>query len=107
MSPRAERAIKTNVNWVDLSRRSLSYETRLLKYAARGFRIGVVGLSTDEVRYSFCFVYLFIVCLLLKLMGNNRGQPGEGRVNMRVGDGGGILTVAVAHLQCVCVLCVD
>lgn len=38
-SPRAWRAIVTRCNTVDISRRSPSYESRLIKYAERGFAI--------------------------------------------------------------------
>lgn len=40
--PRALRALATRVNVVDTSRRSQTYESRLLKYARRQFAIGVM-----------------------------------------------------------------
>lgn len=43
--PRALSAIRTSVNLADPSRRSLSYEARLHKYAGRGFAVGVPGLQ--------------------------------------------------------------
>jgi hypothetical protein len=42
--PRARRALTKRYNLVDLSRRSLTYETRLYKYAKRGFAVAVPGL---------------------------------------------------------------
>uniref|UniRef100_A0A6B2KWG6 Poly [ADP-ribose] polymerase n=1 Tax=Arcella intermedia TaxID=1963864 RepID=A0A6B2KWG6_9EUKA len=42
--PRAARAIANKFNMVDLSRRSLTYESRLYKYAKRGFAVAVPGL---------------------------------------------------------------
>ena len=41
IAPRGLRALNSGCNLVDLSRRSLTYESRLLKYAFRGFSIGV------------------------------------------------------------------
>ena len=38
---RAVRSVASKVNYVDLARRSQTYETRLLKYAWRGFGIGL------------------------------------------------------------------
>lgn len=42
--PRAKRALTKRYNLVDMSRRSLTYETRLYKYAKRGFAVAVPGL---------------------------------------------------------------
>ena len=39
--PRARRAVNGRINVVDPSRQSVTYETRLLKYAERGFAIAV------------------------------------------------------------------
>jgi hypothetical protein len=50
--PRAHRAITKRYNLVDMSRRSLTYETRLYKYAKRGFRVAVPGLQTQLVDTS-------------------------------------------------------
>ncbi|KAJ3296741.1 hypothetical protein HK104_001251 [Borealophlyctis nickersoniae] len=47
--PRAARALKTRSNVVDMSRRSYSYEHRLLKYTKRGFSIKVPGLDRSRV----------------------------------------------------------
>jgi hypothetical protein len=44
-SPRGQQALKYRTNIVDPSRQSLSYESRLLKYAVRGFSISVPGLD--------------------------------------------------------------
>jgi hypothetical protein len=43
--PRARRAINKAYNLVDLSRRSLTYEVRLHKYAKRGFAVAVPGFD--------------------------------------------------------------
>ena len=40
-SPRAQRALNTRSNTIDLSRRSTTYESRLVKYAFRGFSLAV------------------------------------------------------------------
>ncbi|MDP2435881.1 MAG: WGR domain-containing protein [archaeon] len=47
--PRAARALKYHINVVDVTRRSLSYEHRLWKYAKRGFRIACPGLDRARV----------------------------------------------------------
>ena len=36
-------------NLIDMSRRSLTYETRLYKYVTRGFGIAVPGLSKEHI----------------------------------------------------------
>ena len=46
---RSVRALSNRVNMVDLSYRSWSYEKRLLKYAKRGFAIGVPGLRREDI----------------------------------------------------------
>ena len=46
---RSIRAFSTRVNVVDLSYRSWSYEKRLIKYAKRGFAIGVPGLRREDI----------------------------------------------------------
>ncbi|KAG2379336.1 hypothetical protein C9374_007475 [Naegleria lovaniensis] len=48
--PRAKEAIRMRCNWVDPDRQSTTYEVRLVKYAMRGFRIGVPGFSFKKVR---------------------------------------------------------
>jgi hypothetical protein len=53
--PRAIRSMRHRLNCCDLSRRSLTYEYRLLKYSDRGFAIGVMGLDmtlVDEERFK-------------------------------------------------------
>eukprot|EP01125_Pyxidicula_operculata_P005044 TRINITY_DN1852_c3_g2_i1.p1 TRINITY_DN1852_c3_g2~~TRINITY_DN1852_c3_g2_i1.p1 ORF type:complete len:1923 (-),score=635.24 TRINITY_DN1852_c3_g2_i1:335-6103(-) len=50
--PRAHRALTKRYNLVDMSRRSLSYETRLYKYAKRGFSVAVPGLLRHLVPSS-------------------------------------------------------
>lgn len=47
--PRAKRAICKRFNLVDMSRRSLTYETRLYKYAKRGFAVAVPGLQRQLI----------------------------------------------------------
>ena len=49
MSPRAIAAFRTQVNSIDLSRRSPSYENRLSKYAHRGFEVHWPPLDRDRV----------------------------------------------------------
>ena len=49
-TPRASRAFRTRVNVAVESRRSYSYESRLIKYARRGFAVGVPGLRLEEVQ---------------------------------------------------------
>lgn len=46
---RSCRAFSTRVNMIDLSFRSWSYEKRLIKYAKRGFAIGVPGLQREKI----------------------------------------------------------
>ena len=48
-TPRAIAALSTRTNIVDYSRRSWSYEARLIKYARRGFSIGAPKLRRGEV----------------------------------------------------------
>lgn len=47
--PRAERALVHRLNLVDPSRQSKSYCLRLVKYAKRGFAVGVPGLDRRNV----------------------------------------------------------
>jgi len=42
-------AESARVNVVDLTRRSTTYEQRLIKYAGRGFAVGVANLSLGDV----------------------------------------------------------
>ena len=48
-TPRARRAINAKMNIVDLSLRGAAYENRLIKYAQRGFMIGVPGLDKAKI----------------------------------------------------------
>jgi len=50
---RGLRALSHRVNVVDLTRRSTTYEQRLIKYAGRGFAVGVANLSLDDVDWPF------------------------------------------------------
>eukprot|EP01133_Synstelium_polycarpum_P020953 gene20953-25153_t len=50
--PRARRAIVNGVNCVSMTRRSLTYETRLFKYAKRGFAILVPDFDRSMVDLS-------------------------------------------------------
>ncbi|PRP82161.1 hypothetical protein PROFUN_10432 [Planoprotostelium fungivorum] len=50
MDPRCARALKYEINLIDLTRRSPSYEYRLHKYAKRGFSVGVPGLDMGKVQ---------------------------------------------------------
>ena len=47
--PRAREAIRTRCNIVDVDRQSTTFETRLIKYAMRGFRIGICGYDIKKV----------------------------------------------------------
>ncbi len=49
MSCRAHNALVSQCNVVDLSRRSPSYESRLAKYAKRGFEVGVPELRRERI----------------------------------------------------------
>ena len=49
MLPRGKRAITKRYNLVDKSRRSLNYETRLMKYARRGFAVLVANFDQSRV----------------------------------------------------------
>lgn len=46
---RAHHAITSQVNTVDMTRRSPSYESRLAKYASRGFEVAVPGLQRSRI----------------------------------------------------------
>ena len=45
--PRAVRAVQTRCNTVDPSRQSITYESRLFKYAKRGFKIAIPGAEVE------------------------------------------------------------
>jgi hypothetical protein len=47
--PRTQRAINKEFNLVDMSRRSLTYETRLFKYSQRGFAVGIPDFDRSHV----------------------------------------------------------
>ena len=49
VAPRAIRAFNTRCNMIDMTRRSLSYEARLFKYAKRGFATVLRGMSRNEI----------------------------------------------------------
>eukprot|EP00698_Gefionella_okellyi_P019500 TRINITY_DN5980_c0_g3_i1.p1 TRINITY_DN5980_c0_g3~~TRINITY_DN5980_c0_g3_i1.p1 ORF type:complete len:740 (+),score=131.52 TRINITY_DN5980_c0_g3_i1:952-3171(+) len=49
MVPRAWHALTHQYNLIDLGRRSLTYETRLLKYSKRGYAVAVPGLDRGRV----------------------------------------------------------
>lgn len=48
-TPSAKRALTSGVNIADPERSTASYETRLYKYALRGFAVGVPGLDMSRV----------------------------------------------------------
>jgi hypothetical protein len=50
--PRSRRAIVQRRNVVDMSRRSLTYEVRLYKYAKRGFAVAVPGFERSRVDFA-------------------------------------------------------
>ncbi|KYQ89839.1 hypothetical protein DLAC_09816 [Tieghemostelium lacteum] len=50
--PRARDAIVNGINIVDMSRRSTTYETRLFKYAKRGFAVKVPGFDSTDIPSS-------------------------------------------------------
>ena len=66
--PRAKRAIIKQYNLVDLSRRSLTYETRLLKYSKRGFEVKVPDLDLSKVSENLFFKKIGEVDGLAKLL---------------------------------------
>ncbi|KAJ9454543.1 Poly(ADP-ribose) polymerase pme-1 [Diplonema papillatum] len=49
-NPRALRALNTQVNTVDLTRRSLTYEVRLAKYARRGFAVHIPEELAEHIK---------------------------------------------------------
>ena len=49
VAPRTIRAFNTRCNVVDMSRRSLTYESRLFKYAKRNFAVVVPNIERSEV----------------------------------------------------------
>ena len=53
--PRFRRAVNSSLNLVDPSRRSPSYESRLRKYALRGFAVSVPGYDPSRVVASVFF----------------------------------------------------
>ncbi len=61
--PRSHRSITKEFNLVDMSRRSLTYESRLFKYSNRGFAVAVPDFKREMVsknlfkvmRYEECF----------------------------------------------------
>jgi hypothetical protein len=54
--PRFKRAITMGLNLVDESRRSTSYERRLLKYSQRGFAVAIPGLSRPAMGLASPFL---------------------------------------------------
>lgn len=65
---RAIRALNGGYNLIDLSRRSYTYETRLLKYARRGFAVAVPGLRKDDISpklVNYRFHHLFGLARLI------------------------------------------
>jgi hypothetical protein len=53
-------------NLVDESRRSTSYERRLLKYAQRGFAITIPGIVYTLTAHSYHLLVLVHVCTDIK-----------------------------------------
>jgi hypothetical protein len=51
-TPRARAAINSKLNVVNLSLRGSAYENRLVKYAQRGFAIGVPGLDKSKINFE-------------------------------------------------------
>ncbi|MDE2099758.1 MAG: hypothetical protein KGL39_21070 [Patescibacteria group bacterium] len=51
-APRAVRALATRATLVDPSRQSLTYESRLLKYARRGFAVAIPGVHDIQARVA-------------------------------------------------------
>lgn len=49
MTPRCHQAITRQMNTVDMSRRSPTYELRLAKYALRGFAVEVPSLQRERI----------------------------------------------------------
>ena len=54
-TPRALQAAVQRVNLINLSRRSCTYETRLIKYAMRGFAVGVAETLLERTRIDAAF----------------------------------------------------
>eukprot|EP01059_Diplonema_ambulator_P025062 TRINITY_DN42042_c0_g1_i1.p1 TRINITY_DN42042_c0_g1~~TRINITY_DN42042_c0_g1_i1.p1 ORF type:complete len:1754 (+),score=585.15 TRINITY_DN42042_c0_g1_i1:52-5313(+) len=48
-NPRARRAINKQINLVDMTRRSLTYEVRLAKYAKRGFAVAIPDVDAARL----------------------------------------------------------
>jgi hypothetical protein len=79
MAPRGIGAYITQVNQIDLSRRSPSYENRLSKYSHRGFEVFWPHLDRsriDPVRY-FVSSYLRIVCSNVFRLCMSAASPGQ------------------------------
>eukprot|EP01117_Protostelium_nocturnum_P006255 TRINITY_DN2256_c0_g3_i1.p1 TRINITY_DN2256_c0_g3~~TRINITY_DN2256_c0_g3_i1.p1 ORF type:complete len:1398 (+),score=544.34 TRINITY_DN2256_c0_g3_i1:123-4316(+) len=53
MNPRCARALKYQTNIVDMTRRSPSYENRLIKYSKRGFSISVPGFEPNRPQINW------------------------------------------------------
>ena len=49
VAPRTIRSLNTRCNMVDMSRRSLAYESRLFKYARRNFAVVVKSITRSEI----------------------------------------------------------
>jgi len=49
VTPRALRSLNRGYNLIDNSRRSYTYETRLMKYSARGFSVAIPGFDRSRV----------------------------------------------------------
>ena len=49
VAPRTIRSLNTRCNMVDMSRRSLTYESRLFKYARRNFAVVVKSITRSEI----------------------------------------------------------
>eukprot|EP00927_Polykrikos_kofoidii_P043731 TRINITY_DN37814_c0_g1_i1.p1 TRINITY_DN37814_c0_g1~~TRINITY_DN37814_c0_g1_i1.p1 ORF type:complete len:1871 (-),score=397.34 TRINITY_DN37814_c0_g1_i1:75-5687(-) len=49
MTPRCHNSVTAQFNTVDMTRRSPTYETRLAKYAGRGFEVVVPALQRDKI----------------------------------------------------------
>lgn len=47
--PRSQRALNKQYNFVDMGRRSLTYEVRLFKYSKRGFAVLIPGFDRGRV----------------------------------------------------------
>lgn len=89
--PRAARALSKRYNLVDMTRRSLTYETRLYKYAKRGFAVAVPGLMRHMIRSDLYQLRPWQVHGLAKLLlfehaltnpnGRYKNRPASGAEN--------------------------